>query len=40
MVVYAEVREFVLAHRPSAGPRQANAGWPTVSGYRLVVVCG
>jgi hypothetical protein len=37
MGVYAEVREFVLAR---AGPRQANAGPPTVSGYRLVVVCG
>jgi hypothetical protein len=30
MGVYAEVREFVLAHRPCAGPRQANAGPPTV----------
>jgi hypothetical protein len=30
MGVYAEVREFVLAHRPGAGPRQAHAGPPTV----------
>jgi hypothetical protein len=40
MGVYAEVREFVQAHRPCAGPRQANTGPPTVSGYRLVVICG
>jgi len=40
MGVYAEVRDFVLTHRPCAGPRQANAGPPTVSGYRLIVVCG
>jgi hypothetical protein len=40
MGVYAEVRDFVLTHRPCAGPRQAKAGPPTVSGYRLIVVCG
>jgi hypothetical protein len=40
MGVYAEVREFVQAHRPCAGPRQTNAGPSTVSGYRLVAVCG
>lgn len=40
MGVYAEVRDFVLAHRACAGPRQANAGAPTVAGYRLFVVCG
>ena len=40
MGVYAEVRHFVLAHRACAGPRQAHAGIPTVSGYRLFVVCG
>ena len=40
MGVYAEVRDFVLTHRPCAGPRQANAGPPTVSGHRVVVVCG
>jgi hypothetical protein len=40
MGVYAEVREFVLAHRPCAGPRHADAGPPTVNGYRLIVVCG
>ena len=40
MGVYAEVRDFVLAHRSCAGPRHANAGVPTVDGYRLIVVCG
>src|SRR5260370_28076387 len=40
MGVYAEVRDFDPTHRPCAGPRQANAGPPTVSGYRLIVVCG
>jgi hypothetical protein len=40
MGVYAEVRDFVLAHRPCAGPRHANAEPPTVKGYRLSVVCG
>jgi hypothetical protein len=40
MGVYAEVRDFVLTHRTCAGPRQANAGPPTVNGYRLLVVCG
>ena len=40
MGVYAEVRDFVLAHRPCAGPRYAHAEPPTVSGYRLIVVCG
>ena len=40
MGVYAEVRDFVLAHRACAGPRHANAGVPTVAGYRLLVVCG
>ena len=40
MGVYAEVRDFVLTHRSCAGPRHASGGPPTVSGYRLVVVCG
>ena len=40
MGVYAEVRDFVLAHRSCAGPRHANAGVSTVGGYRLIVVCG
>ena len=40
MGVYAEVRDFVLAHRACAGPRHANAGPPTMNGYRLLVVCG
>jgi len=40
MGVSAEVRDFVLAHRPCAGPRHADAGVPTVDGYRLIVVCG
>jgi hypothetical protein len=40
MGVYAEVRDFVLAHRACVGPRQAHAGVPTVAGYRLLVVCG
>jgi hypothetical protein len=40
MGVYAELRGFVLAHRPCAGSRHANAGPPTVDGYRLLVVCG
>jgi hypothetical protein len=40
MGVYAEVRDFVLAHRSCAGSRHANAGPPTVDGYRLIVVCG
>jgi hypothetical protein len=38
--VYAEVRDFVLAHRACTGSRQANAEVPTVAGYRLRVVCG
>jgi len=38
--VYADLRGFVLAHRPCTGPRHANAGPPTVNGYRLLVVCG
>ena len=40
MGVYMEVRDFVLAHRPCAGPRYTHAGPPTVNGYRLSVVCG
>jgi hypothetical protein len=40
MGVYAEVRDFVLAHRACAGPRQANTGAPTAAGYRLFVACG
>ena len=40
MGVYAEVRDFVLAHRTCVGLRQAKAGVPTVAGYRLLVVCG
>ena len=40
MGVYAELRGFVLAHRPCAGSRHANAGPPTVDGYRLLVVRG
>ena len=38
--VYADLRGFVLAPRPCTGPRHANAGPPTVGGYRLIVVCG
>ena len=38
--VYADLRGFVLAHRPCTGSRHANAGPPTVNGYRLSVVCG
>jgi hypothetical protein len=40
MGVYAEVQEFVLAHRPCARPRHGGAGPPTVNRYRLIVVCG
>jgi hypothetical protein len=40
MGVYAEVRDFVLAHRACAGPRRATAGVPTAGGYRLFVACG
>ena len=40
MGVYAEVRDFVLAHRSCAGSRHAHAAPPTVDGYRLIVVCG
>jgi hypothetical protein len=40
MGVYAELRGFILAHRTCAGSRHANAGSPTVDGYRLLVVCG
>jgi hypothetical protein len=40
MGIYAEVRDSVLAHRACTGPRQADAGVPTVVGYRLFVVCG
>jgi hypothetical protein len=40
MGVYAGVRDFVLAQRTYAGHRRANAGPPTVNGYRLPVVCG
>jgi hypothetical protein len=39
MGVYAEVRDFVLARRPCAGPRHSTVGPPTVNGYRLSVVC-
>jgi hypothetical protein len=38
--VYADLRGFVLAHRPCTGPRHANAGPPTVGGYRLIVAVG
>jgi hypothetical protein len=38
--VYADLCGFVLAHGPCTGPRHANAGPPTVNGYRLSVVCG
>ena len=38
--VYADLRDFVLVHRPCTGSRLANAGPPTVNGYRLHVVCG
>jgi hypothetical protein len=38
--VHTELCAFVLAHRPCPGPRHANAGAPTVTGYRLLVVCG
>ena len=38
--VYADLRGFVLAHRPCPGPRHANVGPPTANGYRLLVVCG
>jgi hypothetical protein len=38
--VYADLRGFVLAHRPCAGSRRADAGQPTANGYRLLVVCG
>ena len=38
--VYADLRGFVLAHRPCRNPRLATAGPPTVNGYRLSVVCG
>ena len=40
MGVYAGLRGFVLARRPCAGSRHANAGSPTVDGFRLIVVCG
>ena len=40
MGVYADLRDFVLAHRTCAGSRHANAGPPTVDGYRVSVVCG
>jgi hypothetical protein len=40
MGVYADLRNFVLAHRTCAGSRHANAGPPTVDGYRVSVVCG
>jgi hypothetical protein len=38
--VYADLRGFVLVHRPCPGQRHVNAGPPTVNGYRLLVVCG
>ncbi len=38
--IYADLRGFVLAHRPCSGSRSANAGPPTVNGYRLLVMCG
>jgi hypothetical protein len=34
------MRGFVLVRRPCPGPRHANAGPPTVNGYRLLVVYG
>jgi hypothetical protein len=41
MGVYAEVRNFVLAHRACAGPRPATAGAPTVAGgYSSGVAAG
>ena len=40
MGIYAELRGFALAHRRCPGPRHANAGPTTTTGYRLFVVCG
>ena len=38
--VYAELRNFALAHRRCAGRRRVDASLATPSGYSVLVKCG